>query len=720
MPPRAGYIGAGGTPQTSIGAWWERRPGLLRAMSALALAWGAVWLGYRLAFTWRGANPFAFAALTLIEVFNWLSLVLLAIAGWDWHQEPPSSEPAHFAVDIFVCTYDEPREVVEATLAGCAALRYPHTTYLLDDGRREEMHDLAVHWGARWITRPDNAHAKAGNINHAITCTDGELIFFLDADHVPLPDALDLTIGYFNDPKVALVQSPHDFYNQDSVQHYEAGRHEQSLFFEVVCPGKDRHNAAFWCGSATVVRRVALEEVGGVATETIAEDFHTTIKMHRRGWRTRYHNQVLVQGLAPVDLDGYLLQRDRWARGNLAVFRLPESPLRRAGLDVRQRIAYFASLFAYGAGFSYLLMLGLLTVAIGFGVLPARAGAAGLLVLWVPATILAITASVALCRGHMRLAESSRYTIVSAEIFARALRCAFFPSKTKFKVTPKEGVDTGGWPAVQRLRLVLVLAGLLSAALVWRVLSLFDVVHARPLPGIATPLGIALACWELSRIAVTVRHVARRRQRRRSFRFPCELPAVVATDSGAIQTATIADLSLAGLGLEADERIEPGSRIRLASTVATVDGPYRSISIEAVVRSCRPVGDRAWRLGAEITSIDEESERVLVTFCHVVYPWRQLRPADAPAPTARPIPAPVPAPARVATPAASRSRADLLDALRLEVAALERGVRVSSERPEIRRPLLEGRVGPVRPERPAGAEAVPLLAQHRRGSERVS
>ena len=199
----------------------------------------------------------------------------------------------------------------------------------------------------------------------------------------PLPDALDATVGYFDDEKVALVQSPHDFYNQDSVQHYEVGRHEQSMFFEVVCPGKDRHNGVYWCGSAAILRRAALVEVGGVATETIAEDFHTTIKMHRAGWTTHYHDEILVQGLAPLDLDGYLLQRDRWARGNLAVFRLPESPLRlRSKLGPRQRFSYFGSLFAYGAGVSRLAMIGLLVAVLVGGVLPARMTLLSLAVLW--------------------------------------------------------------------------------------------------------------------------------------------------------------------------------------------------------------------------------------------------------------------------------------------------------------------------------------------------
>ena len=148
----------------------------------------------------------------------------------------------------------------------------------------------------------------------------------LDADHVPMPDALDALVGYFDDERMALVQTPHDFFNHDSAQHYAVGRHEQSLFYRVVCPGKDRHGAAYWCGSAALINRQALLEIGGVATETIAEDFHTTIRLQRNGWRSRYHDEVLVQGLAPHDLDGYLLQRDRWARGNLAVFTLPESP----------------------------------------------------------------------------------------------------------------------------------------------------------------------------------------------------------------------------------------------------------------------------------------------------------------------------------------------------------------------------------------------------------
>ena len=417
-------------PQTRWGQWWELHPVALRTTAALAIVWGSVYLAWRILKTGQAVDPGAFYVLWFVELYNFVSLVLLAFFGWRW-AEPhrPPAKRGH-SVDVFVATYDEPLEVVEATLAGCAALRYPHETFLLDDGRRWEMAALAAEWGAAWITRPDNSHAKAGNINHALGCTRGELIFCLDADHVPLPDALDAIVGYFEDDKVALVQSPHDFYNHDSVQHYEVGRHEQSMFFEVVCPGKDHHNGVFWCGSAALLRREALVGVGGVCTETIAEDFHTTIKMHSAGWKTCYHDEVLVQGLAPMDMDGYLLQRDRWAGGNLAVFRLPESPLRpRAGLSAHQRVSYFGSLFAYGAGAARLAMIALLVVVLVGGVLPARMSVLSLAVFWAPWTLLAVVSANALSRGHLRMGESSHYTLVTAAVYTRALRCAVFPSR---------------------------------------------------------------------------------------------------------------------------------------------------------------------------------------------------------------------------------------------------------------------------------------------------
>ena len=281
----------------------------------------------------------------------------------------------------------------------------------------------------------------------------------LDADHVPMPDALDAMVGYFDDERVALVQSPHDFFNHDSVQHYVVGRHEQSLFYRVVCPGKDRHGAAYWCGSAALLRREALLEIGGVATETIAEDFHTTIRLLRHGWSSRYHDEVLVQGLAPHDLDGYLLQRDRWARGNLAVFTLPESPLRARELRPLQRLSYFASLAAYLAPPMRLLLLATLGLVLWTGELPMKISVLALAALWLPSVSLNLLAGSALARGYMKIGETAHYELLTMEIYTRALRCVFRPGRTAFEVTPKQGGDGGGLEAVRKLHLVVARRG---------------------------------------------------------------------------------------------------------------------------------------------------------------------------------------------------------------------------------------------------------------------
>jgi len=175
------------------------------------------------------------------------------------------------SVDVFIPTYNEDLDVLEATITGAVGIRYPHLTWVLDDGRRPEVEALARRLGADYLTRPDNLYHKAGNLNHALKHTTGEFIAILDADMVPQPDYLDRTLGYFEDEKLAFVQMPQEFYNQDSIQHDPLSRHwhEQTLFFRVIQPGKNHTNSAFWTGSPSVMRRKSLEDIGGVATETV-------------------------------------------------------------------------------------------------------------------------------------------------------------------------------------------------------------------------------------------------------------------------------------------------------------------------------------------------------------------------------------------------------------------------------------------------------------------
>jgi cellulose synthase (UDP-forming) len=620
-----------GGEQTRAGRFFDRHPALLRGLALLALVWGLGYLTWRVGWSGNGASPLAFAMLLVTEVYGIYALATLAWFSWS---RPPRQRPAATpgrAVDVYVCTYDEPAEVIMATLAGCRALTYPHTTYLLDDGRRPEMAEIAALAGAEYLTRPDNSHAKAGNINAALPRTAGELVLFLDADHVPMPDTLDALVGYFDDERMAVVQTPHDFFNHDSVQHYVVGRHEQSLFYRVVCPGKDRHGAAYWCGSAALIHREALLSIGGVATETIAEDFHTTIRLLRHGWRSRYHDEVLVQGLAPHDLDGYLLQRDRWARGNLAVFTLPESPLRARTLSPLQRLSYLASLLAYLAPPMRLLLLLTLGLVLWTGQLPMQVSVAALAALWLPYVVLNLGAGTALARGYMRIPETAHYELLTMEIYTRALRCAIRPGKTSFKVTPKQGSDRGGWDSLRKLRLVLFCTVLVAAGTLLRLLDLVGVGPLPDLPGIAAVIVPLLGLYELRRLLSTVRAVGRRRQRRLVYRFQGDAEAHC-YEPDAYTQARLVDASAAGLVADGPLRI--GARPAVLLMLESAGGERHQVAAHVEVRSCREADGR-FLIGATIIEIDPDSRLALMEWCYVVCSHESLRgrrPATIPVP----------------------------------------------------------------------------------------
>jgi cellulose synthase (UDP-forming) len=609
--------------QTRLGRFFDRHPLLLRSLAIVALLWGVGYLAWRIGWSSEGASPVAFGMLLVTEIYGLWALGTLAWFSWS---RPPAVRPDTTpgrSVDIYVCTYDEPIEVVSATLAGCRALTYPHTTYLLDDGRRPEMEELAKLAGARYLTRPDNSHAKAGNINAALCRTEGELVLMLDADHVPMPDALDAMVGYFDDERMALVQSPHDFFNHDSVQHYVVGRHEQSLFYRVVCPGKDRHGAAYWCGSAALIRRQALLEIGGVATETIAEDFHTTIRMQRGGWKSRYHDEVLVQGLAPHDLDGYLLQRDRWARGNLAVFTLPESPLRARELTPLQRLSYLASLFAYLAPPMRLLLLLTLGAVLWTGAFPLKISVVALAALWLPSVLLNLGAGAALARGYMRIPETAHYELLTMEIYTRALRCIVRPGRTAFEVTPKQGRDVGGLDAVRKLHLVIFCTVLLAAGTLLRLLDLAGVGPLPDMPGIAAWIVPLLGLIELRRLGKTLWTVGRRSQRRLVYRFEGDAEANCYSDDGFVP-ARLVDASASGVGLVAEAPLEVGTRPAVLLKLADAAGESHEVSAQIEVRSSREVEGR-FLIGATIAAIDPDSRLRLMEWCYVVCSHERLR-----------------------------------------------------------------------------------------------
>ena len=260
----------------------------------------------------------------------------------------PENEHRWPTVDVFIPTYNESLGVVRATVMAALAMDYPagrFKVFVLDDGRRKEFAEFAWRVGAGYITRDNNEHAKAGNINHALGQTRGEYVAIFDSDHVPTRSFLKATLGWFlHDQKLGMVQTPHHFYSPDPFERnlgqFRKIPNEGELFHRLVQDGNDLWNASFFCGSCAVLRRRTLQEIDGIAVETVTEDAHTALRMQQRGWNTAYINLPQAAGLATESLAAHIGQRIRWARGMVQILRT-ENPLFARRLSVSQRLCYF-------------------------------------------------------------------------------------------------------------------------------------------------------------------------------------------------------------------------------------------------------------------------------------------------------------------------------------------------------------------------------------------
>ncbi len=227
-----------------------------------------------------------------------------------------------------------------------------------------------------YMTRGDTASGKAGNLNAALARTESPFVVVFDADHVPTRSFLQVTIGWFlRDAQLGLLQTPHHFYSPDPFERNlgqnRAVPAEDELFYGVVQDGNDFWNATYFCGSCAVLRRRALNEVGGMAAETVTEDAHTSMRMQRLGWNSAYINIPQAAGLATERLSAHVRQRIRWARGMVQILRV-ENPLFGPGLTFAQRLCYFNSMshFLYALPRLIFLTAPLMFLIFGYTILP--------------------------------------------------------------------------------------------------------------------------------------------------------------------------------------------------------------------------------------------------------------------------------------------------------------------------------------------------------------
>ncbi|MFI4939483.1 MAG: glycosyltransferase, partial [Burkholderiales bacterium] len=267
----------------------------------LSLTASTRYLWWRVAYTlnWDVTFDLVWGVVLLCaEVYTWTVLVLGYVqTAWPLKRAPiplPSDDRAWPSVDVFIPTYNEPLKVVIPTVYAALSLDWPLAKlniYLLDDGRRDEFRIFAEEAGIGYLIRPDNLHAKAGNLNHALGKTHGEYIAVFDCDHIPTRSFLQTTMGWFlRDPKLALLQTPHHFFSPDPFERnlglFRQVPNEGELFYGVIQDCNDLWNATYFCGSCAIIKRSPLEQIGGVAVETVTEDAHTALKLQRLGYNS--------------------------------------------------------------------------------------------------------------------------------------------------------------------------------------------------------------------------------------------------------------------------------------------------------------------------------------------------------------------------------------------------------------------------------------------------
>ncbi len=574
-----------------------RRRAVIRSVAVGALGLSAAYLTWRGLFTLDVGAAGLSVPLYLLEIHAAFGLFLFTLSLWDIDARAaigPRLVTAH-RVAVLIPTYNEGREILLPTVAAAVAMRVDHETWVLDDGNRPDVQRMAEELGARYLARPTHEHAKAGNLNHALGIVEADLVAVLDADHVAHPDFLVRTLGYFDDPALALVQTPQDFYNRSSFEHEvrdrEDGRfHEQVLFYRAIQPGKNRWGAAFWCGTGAIVRTAALRDVGGVATDSITEDIETTIRLHRRGWRTVYHNEVLARGLAAADAETYQAQRLRWGTGAMQVVRR-DHPITGRGLTLGQRAAYAATLLGWFDAWRSLGYLLLPPAVLLTGIVPIRADALTFGIFFTSTFIAQQAALVLLSRGRHRPILAVVFEMVRMTPNLRATLSLLTRRRPGFVVTPK-GRTGDGRRRARAPRLLVAAVGLSLAATLWYVATLLGRTPTTyPVPW-AAHLAFAWLVVNLAFLSMALARI-------RTMRFAPERRASVRFEAGFAGTlddrpAEVRDLSLTGARL----LVGPGPGV-LAEAVVGIAVGDQVLTLRALVRSVRRAPDGGLEVGTE-------------------------------------------------------------------------------------------------------------------------
>lgn len=546
----------------------RRMPGrlvtIMLIVLSLTISCRYLWWRYTETLNWDDPLSLTFGLLLIgAETYAWTVLVLGYFQTlWPLNRQPVSMPPeiaSWPSVDVLVPTYNEPLSVVKPTIYAALGIDWPQdklNIYILDDGTREEFREFAASVGVNYVVRPSHEHAKAGNINHALKTTcRSEYVAIFDCDHVPTRSFLQLTMGWFlKDHRLGMLQTPHHFFSPDPFERnlgrFRQTPNEGSLFYGLVQDGNDTWDAAFFCGSCAVLRRSALDEIGGIAVETVTEDAHTSLRLHRRGYTSAYIRIPQAAGLATESLSAHIGQRIRWARGMVQIFRL-DNPLFGKGLKLVQRLCYANAMLHFLAGIPRLIFL---LAPLAFLLCHAY-------IIYAPALAIAIyvlphmvhtSLTNSRIQGRWRHSFWSEvYETVLAWYIARPTTVALFnPHKGKFNVTAKGGLVEErhlDW-VITKPYMLLVLLNIAGIGMgFWRM------AHGPANELLTIWVSLVWVVYNMIILGGAVAVSVEARQIREAHRVEIAMPAALARADGHMLPCTLRDYSDGGVGVELRE-----------------------------------------------------------------------------------------------------------------------------------------------------------------------
>ena len=553
------------------------------AMMGLSLAMSTRYMWWRLTETmgWSSFVDLTLGlGLVLAEVYAYLVLVLGYFqVAWPLNRKPlplPADQSQWPTVDVFIPTYNEPLSVVRTTVLAATVLDWPAgklNIHVLDDGRREEFREFCEQVGVHYVTRTNNNHAKAGNINAALKKSSGEFVAIFDCDHIPARSFLQVSMGWFlRDPKLAVVQTPHYFYSPDPFERnlgtFGKVPNEGKLFYGLLQDGNDVWDATFFCGSCAVIRREPLEQIGGVAVETVTEDAHTALRLHRAGYRSAYIPIPQAAGLATESLSAHVGQRIRWARGMAQIFRV-DNPMFARGLRLVQRICYTNAMLHFFYGLPRIIFLTAPLAFLFFGAHVIHASALMIMAYALPHIAQSMVTNLRVQGRHRHLLWNEVYeTTLAWYILRPTLMAVINPKLGKFNVTAKGGLVERAYFDAQIAKPYLALLALNLAGVVAGAIRLLIADGDGEVQTIWLNLGWTV--YNMIILGATIATSSEQRQIRRAHRVPLQVPATLYLADGQALACTTKDFSTGGMAvcLAEPRPVQPGEQVEIELVLA--------------------------------------------------------------------------------------------------------------------------------------------------------